>query len=346
MKKEIYLSFFLLLVAISTMGQITSVFVDDNSKNSSHSVKMYDLLKETLPSMEYFNAVDSARSPKFSEMSVYDLVVWYSGPDNEELYFWNGNETTNQELMDYLDDGGNLWLMGNGFMNDRFHTTPLGFDQNTFVWKYLGIKTWFGESFTDDGGKGVPQLDKRDDSPVYTLTLETVNWKNPPEPYVDGCKLTSDASPIYEMGPLGYVLSKNFAGFYLKSEKFNNITFTFDPFTMDTVPNIRILFSGITGFYQDILSGIGEHNLKNNFSLDIYPNPASVSFKAITNLEGEVTYKLLDLTGNTVKEIKSGHPGSKGDEVVISVGSLPPGMYFLMADNGSSRLSKKVIVSR
>ncbi|NOX85192.1 MAG: T9SS type A sorting domain-containing protein [Chlorobi bacterium] len=345
MKKEIYLIVFLLMIAFGSFGQISAVFVADDSENADNSQQMYELMKASLPSMSFFNAVDSARSPKLSEITNFDLVVWYSGSDNEGLYFWNGNKATNPALIDYLDSGGSLWVMGSGFLNDRFTTAPVGFDQQSFVWKYLGIKTWFMETFTDDGGTGVPQLDKTDDTPVNTLTLDTINWKNPPEPFVDGCKLTPDASSVYELGPLTYPFTGNFAGFYLKGDGFNNITFTFDPATMNTPEKIETLFSGTIDFYQDLLSGIDEQKINSRFTLNVYPNPASVWFKAGTNLKGKVTYKLLDLTGSTLIEVTSGQPGNN-NEIEIPVGSLSPGMYFLMADNGSVRLSKKVMVSR
>ncbi len=345
MKKYTFLLIFLLTVAFGSFGQITAVFVADDSENANNSSQMYELMKASLPSMSFFDAVDSARSPKLSEISNFDLVIWYSGSDDEGLYFWDGNEVTNQALMDYLDNGGNLWLMGSGFLNDRFNAAPIAFDQQTFVWRYLGIKTWFIESFTDDGGIGVPQLDKTDDSPLNTLIPDTINWKNPPESFVDGCKLIPDASTIYEFGPSTYPFTGNFAGFYLKGEGYDNITFTFDPATMNLPENINALFSGIIGFYQDLLSDIDEQKTNNRLTLNVYPNPASVWFKASTNLKGKVTYKLLDLTGSTLIKLSSGYLGDN-NEIEIPVSSLSPGMYFLMAENGTVRLSKKVLISK
>ena len=325
---------------------MSAVFVADESDNPSSSVLIYQRLSSVLPSTEIFDAVDSLRSPDTTELMNYDLVIWYCGSDKDGLYFWNGEKEINSNVVSYLENGGNLWLMGSGFLNDKYQSAPLVFDPGIFAWDYLGIRTWFMETYTDDGGTGVPQLDKTPDNPIYTLTLEMVNWKNPPEPFVDGCKLTQDTYSVYDLGPATYPFSGNYAGFYTKKDGYNNTIFTFDPADMNTFQSMDILFDGIISFYQDLLSGIEEKNDNSRFQLTIYPNPASVSLKATTNLEGETTYKLIDLMGNTVKELKSGHPGSHGSEVAISVGSLPPGMYFLMADNGSVRLSKKIIVNR
>ncbi|HDO27928.1 MAG TPA: T9SS type A sorting domain-containing protein [Bacteroidetes bacterium] len=74
--------------------------------------------------------------------------------------------------------------------------------------------------------------------------------------------------------------------------------------------------------------------------------PASVSFRVSSTLPGKVEYKLLDLTGTTLLNIISGHLNKSNHAIEIPVTSLSPGMYFLMAGNGSVRLSKKVLISR
>jgi len=346
MKKQLFFFILFLSVAFSVSAQITSLFVADDSDNTDNSLIMYQLIKATMPSMTFFNEVDSTRSPSATEMEPYDLVVWYCGSDDDGLYFWNGNKIANPDLINYLNQKGNLWLMGSGFLNDRYGSAPIGFDPALFVWKYLGIKTWFVETYKDDGGTGVPELDKSEGAPVNMLTLDTVNWKNPPEPYVDGCTLTTDASPLYEFGPSAYLFSGKIAGMYLHGDGFSNITFTFDPATMNTPENKETLLSDITGFYQDLLSDIDEQTVNHQFELTIYPNPAQVSFTVNSNLPGKVEYKLLDLTGTVLLNITSAQLNNSNKEIKIPVSSLSPGMYFLMADNGSVRLSRKVLVSR
>jgi len=326
-------------------GQITAMFVADDSETPDNSGMIYQLMKGSLPSMDFFNAVDSVRSPSASEMNPYDLVVWYCGSDNEGLYFWDGKDVTNQNLVEYLNNKGNLWLMGSGFLNDRYHTTPQPFGTPMFVWDYLGIKIWFIETYTDDSGTGVPQLDKKAGNPITTLSMDTIKWKNPPEPYVDGCQLTPDCSGVFQLGPSTYVFSGSMAAFYLVADNYKNLTFTFDPATMNTKENMDILFSDVIQFYQELLSGINDHNSPENTKLVIYPNPASSFFRVQTQQKGEIEFRLMDLTGKTIKS-KRLVAKKAGGEMEFSVKNLPPGLYFLIADNGKSRLSTKVMISK
>jgi len=62
----------------------------------------------------------SSGSPTYTYMSGFDLVIWYTGNDGAGLYFWNANDTDNQEVMDYIDNGGMFWLQGLDFLWDRY----------------------------------------------------------------------------------------------------------------------------------------------------------------------------------------------------------------------------------
>ena len=47
-----------------------------------------------------------------------------SGITSSNLQFWNSNETENQALKTYLDNGGMLWLQGRDFLYDVYGSAP------------------------------------------------------------------------------------------------------------------------------------------------------------------------------------------------------------------------------
>ncbi len=345
MKKTTFLSLFLLLGTLVSLGQITAIFINDESENEQNALFIYETLKNHLPSLVLFNAVDSARSPKTGEMDPYQIVIWYSGSDAKDLYFWNGTDQTNVALVNYIDGGGKLWLMGSGFLNDRYINTPLVFDSPMFVYDYLGIKSWFMETYTDDGGKGLPQLDKSDDNPIFTLTLETLNWSDPPEPWVDACQPTDDTDGVYKFGPDSYLFSGYLGAFYCTSNDLNNLTFTFDPAGIDSANHINILFSEIVAFYDEILD-IEEGPFNKNNLLSIFPNPAVSSVNLHINMEGNINIKIIDLIGNVVKSGSVNSNGAEGVLTSLSLSDLPGGLYFMRVESQQKVVSKSLVIAR
>jgi len=72
---------------------------------------------------EYFTH-DSASSPSRELMNNYNLVLWYTANDGTGAYLWNGNDSDNEDLKQYLNDGGMLWIAGNDFLYDRYGKAP------------------------------------------------------------------------------------------------------------------------------------------------------------------------------------------------------------------------------
>lgn len=345
MKKSTLLLIILLLGTLVSIGQITAMFVNDESENEQNAMFIYETLKNHVPKLVLFNAVDSARSPKTAEMDLYQLVIWYCGSDAKDLYFWNGIDQQNLALVNYLDGGGNLWLMGSGFLNDSYPFTPVFFEPQMFVYDYLGIKTWFMETYTDDGGMGLPQMDIADSNPLFTLTLETLNWEDPPEPWVDACQLTNETEGVYLFGPDSFIYSGQCGAFYCTAGDLNNLTFTFDPARLDSAGHINTLFAEIIAFYDGILA-IGDRAEGKNKLLAIYPNPAVSSVNLQINMDGEISIKLFDLIGNKVKDYSINSHGGEGVLSRLSLSDLPGGLYFLRVESPRSVISKSIVISR
>jgi hypothetical protein len=344
MKKITLLLIVLLLGTLVSLGQITAIFVNDNSILEENTETIYTLLKQNLGTLPYFDAVDSARSPNYNELKDYNLVIWYCGEDEDDLYFWNDANQDNPHLKEYLDMGGNFWIMGSGFLNARFIKPPREFKDGTFLNDYLGIAKWEVETYTDDGGFGVPELVIEIGTPVNTLTLDIITWENPPQPFVDGCELVEGSYGAYIFGPNTYQFHGSPSAFYYQHE-FENMTFTFDPATMDAKGDMNNMLSDILRFYEELLSATGEL-IKAEQTLVIYPNPASVEMNVSIVADGQVNIELIDIIGNVVYQ--STVNGSKNETLkeTVNVSGLSGGMYFLRLETSSGIISRSVVVAR
>jgi len=106
------------------------------------------------------------------------LVIWFTGDEYKDLAFWSINDTTNVELEKYLNDAGSqLFVVGKSWMYDKYGNAPDTLQAGDFAYDYLGISIYNVQSWTDDGNKGVPQLDLVDNS-LGVSTIPTIGWKN------------------------------------------------------------------------------------------------------------------------------------------------------------------------
>ncbi|MEN8192210.1 MAG: T9SS type A sorting domain-containing protein [Bacteroidota bacterium] len=117
--------------------------------------------------------------PTYSnDLSGKKLVIWFTGDEYSNLAFWNIADTLNEELKAYLDDSGSqLFVVGKSWMYDKYGNAPDTLHAGDFVYDYLGISEYNVQSWTDDGNKGVPQLEKVDNT-LGVSTVETIGWAN------------------------------------------------------------------------------------------------------------------------------------------------------------------------
>ena len=344
MRKITLLLFILLLGTIVSLGQITALFVNDNSIDEVNTETIYKLLEQNLGTLPYFDAVDSARSPRAAEMEPYKLVIWYCGADEDDLYIWNNNHQDNPFLMEYLDNGGSLWTIGSGFLNARYIKPPREFKDGTFLNDYLGVTKWSAETYTDDDGFGVPELVIKPGTPVNTLTLNIVNWEVPPERFVDCCELVEGCFGAYICGPNTYMFHGEITAFYY-SDNFENMTFTFDPYAMDSQGDMNVLLSDILRFYEEILSDVDETNGKIK-SLKLYPNPALDILNIEFALIGEGKVLLIDILGNVLRQKYFSSTGNSLISTQLSVSDIPGGVYFLRVESPVGVISKSVVLAK
>ena len=106
------------------------------------------------------------------------LVIWFTGDEYKDLAFWNISDTDNEELKTYLNDANaQLFVVGKSWMFDLYGNAPDTLVAGDFAYDYLGISMYNVQSWTDDGSKGVPQLDKVDNT-LGVSTVETIGWTN------------------------------------------------------------------------------------------------------------------------------------------------------------------------
>ena len=119
-------------------SQISILLVDDDNYSSpDHIGSIENAITEAGYSYTLFNAQDSAASPTKDTMDNYDLVFWYNANDGVGGYIWDGTDTDNTELINYLDGGGMLWAMGNDIIYDRYGGAPDDFKSGDFLFDYM-----------------------------------------------------------------------------------------------------------------------------------------------------------------------------------------------------------------
>ena len=115
--------------------------------------------------------------PGLTDLTAHDLVIWFCGDDGSDgtdLGFWNGSDEDNIDLIDYLDGGGNLWVVGLDWLFDRYGAAPDTFQAGEFVFDRLGIASYDAQSYTDDGNQGVTMLTRVPGQNI--AQLDTILW--------------------------------------------------------------------------------------------------------------------------------------------------------------------------
>jgi hypothetical protein len=322
-----------------------ALFVNDNGLFSYNTDTILSSLSGAGIECDVFNARDSLRSPTAAEMQPYEIVIWYCSTDGVNNYFWNADDTDNNELMLYLETGGKLWLMGTDVLYDRYGSAPDVFVPGDFVYDYLGISDYNAQSYGDDGGLGVPQLDP---GQLWSPTPPpTIYWIYPTAWWVDGCTPVGNAVSIYNMGPESYPLYGLSSAVYnhydfQASEK--ELTFFFDPAIMDTYQNRVDLFWWT--FNTIFMPPPGYEELpREAVKLITGKNPANdkLQCKIPESIEGtKFVISIADLSGKQIFSLAN----ETRTEFNIDISSLNTGIYVLCVSNGKEACNQKFVISR
>ena len=347
------LYFFLIVLPLSLMlsvpaqCQVKALFVNDNGLIKANTDTVKAALTAAGIIYDVFNARDSLRSPTAAEMSHYQYVIWYCSTDGVGNYLWDGNDSDNIDLMMYLESGGKLWLMGTDFLFDRYGSAPDVFDLGSFVYDYLGIAMYNVQSYGDDGGLGVAELDPIE-IPFENYPHDTIRWIFSTAWWVDGCTPNPSAVSAYNMGPDSYSLKGYSSAILNHYDHFagkKELTFTFDPAIMDTYANRVKLFQwSYSTLFAPSPPGFPE--LKNaNPPLITGKNPTNdlLQCKVPDILEGnDFTIAITDFCGKQIMTRTV-----EGHEVFsVDVSTLSPGVYLLSMTDNKKLYNQKFVVGR
>jgi len=248
----LFLIMSMFFISMSSIAQMSILLVDDNAYDATRVAVIQTALTNNGYSYTDFTTSASG-SPTYTYMSGFDLVIWYTGNDGSGLYFWNANDTDNQDIMDYIDNGGMFWLQGLDFLYDRYSGAPDTFVAGDFVYDYLGIEEYHAQSHIDDGvfSDGVPQFDVIPGNPIFTLT--PLEWSYSTMWFADALVPTADADTIYRMGPTGYDFDTYYGSLYLEKGTGKVLTITTETARIDTQANTDTYFNEGLAYFEQFI---------------------------------------------------------------------------------------------
>lgn len=330
--KKFYISFIVCFIGLQTLAQspLNVLFVNDNGVNPDNTTVMLQLLEDAEVNFSVFDAVAEMRSPDLLELQNHNLVIWYLSSDGVGRYFWNGDDTDNNHLRLYLEQGGMLWVIGTDFMYDRY-ATPYSFGAGDFVYDYLGVGEYHAQAYADDGFLGVPQLDLAEG--IDWLSLNPVQWVFATLWYVDAIATSPNAEAVYMMGPESYVFSDYAAAVKLSADSFRTMSFFFDFALIDSPANRQTLMNEVLNYFSNLVNTNELSTIDNEFSIS--PNPASdiINIHYKNDLFSNEMVQVYDLTGKLMFE-----SAISTDMHQLSVSSLKNGIYFVKLGDKTRKL--------
>ncbi len=337
------------MITISNQGtgsDFTILLVNDNANDPDR----YLVIDTTLYNLGYtydvYNTVDTQDFPDSATLSNYNLVIWYTGNDGVDLYLWDTSDSSdykfNAPLKQYVDNGGYVWVQGLDFLYDIYGSAPDTLAAGQFIYDYMGIQEYHAQSYADDGGEGLPQMDVVPGNGVCTLT--PVQWVYTTLWYADAIALAPQTDGIYTMGPDDYTFSDYYCAF--KKELFPGIivTFTIETARIDTREHTEELFHEVIEYLR-LYTGMEENRISYN-SLKVYPNPVSdnINIELPANMDkenGSVSVELFDFNGRNIVNKQL----TVGDEhkVILPLSLYTSGIYFYRVVLNNKVYSGKII---
>ena len=286
MKKITFISAVLFSLTLSLSAQDFSVLlVNDNGYGTDRYKELDTTLTNLGITYDLYNTVTTGTYPDILTLSSHDVVIWYTGNDGVGLKLWDLSDTSdykfNQPLLTYVNGGGIVWLQGLDFFYDIFGSAPDTLQPGQFIYDYMGVKTYAAQSKSDDGGVGMPQMDKEPGNPDPLCSITPIQWWYSTLWYADGMEMAPSAQGVYRMGPAGYALEQYLCGVY--NVHGNSKIFTLAVETARIAPDddTDTLFSQVLTYFEGISGG------------DVLVNEVSVSS------EGGVTS--IDVNGGTLQ---------------------------------------------
>ena len=328
MKKFTCLFAFLFICALkTTFAQQILMINDDPAFAPNPDTILADLNASTYSSgIHYWNVTDSSSTLTDSIINSYDLVIWYCGTASSGLQFWaGGGPTGNPVLVSRAASGKPLWVIGLDILYQEYGDSAT-FAPGNFAMDYMGLAHYNGQSYTNDGGIGDPEVLR--DSGASTLFPATITWASADSPlwYVAGCNAVAGTKNIYEMGPSSYTLYGWNSMFHSHYAGHNVMSTFFEPALINTYANrLTFLQNGIT--YLLGSESVAKYN--NSDVCLMYPNPAksTLNIDLTTQQQGIGSLVIYDVSGRQDYK-QSLNMANGSNHFTAAIGSLQPGTYF------------------
>ncbi|WP_055442210.1 T9SS type A sorting domain-containing protein [Lacinutrix himadriensis] len=340
MKKKLLLILTLSITVLS-FSQNDILLVTDNDFDINDNAAFYNsILTTSYTSVTLYDS-NTNGIPTSTELDNYDLVIWFTGDDSLNLNFWSNGTSGNTELTSYLNNGGKLWIIGSDLIYGMYFGAPANFSTGEFMYDYAWLASYDTQTFVDDGGLGVPQIDKN--SNISISYPSPLTWVFSTLYYIDGVTPRTEGISVYEFGPATYPNAGETTMTFYENDTFSVMSTLFNPINIDaSVTNGLAPSNDLDFFIQASLDHIFTSSLSinednyNEIKLNTYPNPSKdyfhITFNTDTLLNKE--FEIYSILGKVVLK------GKLTDFTTeVSTKHLAKGTYFLKVGN----LSKKII---
>ncbi len=315
------------LGSFATFVDVPAIEIVDDDNGAAHETYLAAALAEAGYTARVWDASSRGR-PSLSELSSYRAVFWTTA-GGDASYISADDE---QNLMDYLDGGGNLFMASMGYLTSRSFS-------NAFTEDYLHVDSWQDEvmAFSAAGVAG----DQISDSMALMLLGGPVSSSN-----TDGMSLSAPAEGIFNSSSYttGLKVAEGDHKVVFLSFAFENVKTT-----AEDPSNQRTLVSRTMDWFMNSagIDGLAEAKLALGQN---YPNPfnptTSMSFYSPGGAT-PVSLRVYSVDGRLVRTLVDGVV-SAGRHTAVWDGtdergvSVASGVYFARLSAGDETQQKKM----
>lgn len=335
-----------LVLNLSLSAQIKILYVDDSDDVFLNAETIYDAIIDVGYSAKYFNALDSADLLTFEYLANYDLVIWQTSNDGTKLSLWNEDDTENNEIKTYLENGGNLWIGGLDFLFDKYGTPPQAFEKGSFVYDFMGLQSYDCQSYGNDGGKGVPFVVPEDTSIIQDLV--PLKWNFPTLWWVDGITPRQEAHVIYRMSGDNYIFDQKVCGVLYSGANYNvfssffdlGVAFDFELMKMSVLPVLDF-------FDSKMVNSSYDQNIQHDVRL--FPNPVAhniinIEFGKLLVPNQKVEFKLFDIYGHLISTLDDVlYQGASHNSYQLKLPNSSTGLFYVQINADHKIITKSFV---
>jgi hypothetical protein len=318
---------------------IPSILLVDDDNGANYETYMEAAVDSAGYKARVWDA-DSLGRPGAVQLNSYWAVLWTTA-DGDASYLTSGDE---QDMMTYLDNGGNLFLSSMEFLTSR--GTP-----TTFITDYLHIESW-----TDDVGASTA-VGKAGDPISDGMNADLTGGPFSTAPIDD-----IDGDGVIEAEDLGHLLSAagDTIGVRVDDDDprvvFHSFPFECFP-TADPDPdNQNTLMSRIIEWFEPPIAGIPGRQVEDDTVVleQNSPNPFAGSTRisfAVSHPGQHAEIEIYNVNGQVVRTLVSGPAREKHNSIVWdgndnAGGRVASGVYFYrLSTEGQSVIKKMVRVN-